>query len=126
MCYSNDSNMFGNNSWHLCLVLVRTNSERLLEWPVLPHAENDRHSSAANTPSFLVTIYTTLTKKESFHEEIKSGLKSGKASHHSVQNLLSYCLLSKHMNIKIYRTVTLRTLLYGYKASSLTMWGNIG
>ena len=39
---------------------------------------------------------TTLTSLNSIQEEIKSRLKLGNACYHSVQNLLSSCLLSKN------------------------------
>ena len=52
-------------------------------------------------------LETTLTNKNSVQEEIKSRLKSGNACYHSVQNVLSYSLLSKNIKIKIYSTVIL-------------------
>jgi len=64
---------------------------------------------------------TTLTNKNSIQEEIKSRLKLGNACYYSVQNLLCSNLLSKHLNIKIYRTVILRIVLYGYETWSLTL-----
>jgi hypothetical protein len=48
---------------------------------------------------------TTVTNLNSIQEEIKSRLKSRNACYHSVQDLVSYSLLSKDTNIKIYRTV---------------------
>jgi len=42
---------------------------------------------------------TTSTNQNSIQEEIKSRLKSGNACYHSVQNLLSYSLLSRNLNI---------------------------
>ena len=54
-------------------------------------------------------------------EEIKSRLKSGNACYHSVQNLLSYSLLSKNLKIKIYRTIILPVVLYGCETWSLTL-----
>jgi len=54
-------------------------------------------------------------------EEIKSRLKSGNACYHSVQNLLSSSLLSKNLNIKIYRTIILPVVLYGCETWSLTL-----
>jgi hypothetical protein len=50
---------------------------------------------------------TTLTNQNYFHEETKSRLKSRNACYHPVQDLVSYSLLSKNTNIKIYRTVIL-------------------
>ena len=49
----------------------------------------------------------TLTNQNCIQEEIKSRLKLGNACYHSVQNLLSSSLLSKNLNIKIYRTIIL-------------------
>jgi hypothetical protein len=43
----------------------------------------------------------TLTNHSSIQEEIKGRLKSGNASYHLVQNLLSSSLLSKSTKIKI-------------------------
>ena len=56
---------------------------------------------------------TTLTNQNSIQKEIKSRLKLGNACYHSVQNLLSSSLLSKNLNIKIYRTIILFVVLYG-------------
>ena len=64
---------------------------------------------------------TTLTNQNSIAEEIKSRSKSGNACYHSVQNLLSSRLLSKHLKIKIYRTVILPVVLYGCEIWSLTL-----
>jgi len=58
---------------------------------------------------------TNLTNQNYIQEEMKSRLKSGNACFHSVQNLLSFCLLSKNLKIKIYRTITLPLVLYGVK-----------
>jgi len=41
--------------------------------------------------------------------------------YHSVHNLLSSSLLSKNINIKIYRTIILRVVLYGCETWSLTL-----
>jgi hypothetical protein len=50
--------------------------------------------------------------QNSIHEEIKSRLKSGNACYHSVLNLLSSSLLSKNVNIKIYKTIIMPVVLY--------------
>ena len=57
----------------------------------------------------------------SIAEEIKSRLRSGNACSHSVQNLLSSRLLSKNLKIKIYRTIILPLVLYGYETWWLTL-----
>jgi len=64
---------------------------------------------------------TTLTNQNYIQEEIKSRLRSGNACYYSVQNLLSSRLLSKNLNIKIYRTIILPVLLYGCETWSLTL-----
>jgi len=64
---------------------------------------------------------TTLKNQNTIAEEIKSRLKSGNACYHSVQNLLSSRLLSKNLNINIYRTVVLPVVLYGFECWSLKL-----
>jgi len=64
---------------------------------------------------------TTLTTQNSFQEEIKSRLKLGNACYYSVQNIISSSLLSKNLNIKIYRTIILLVVLYGCETWSLTL-----
>ena len=66
---------------------------------------------------------TTLTNQNSTQVEIKSRLRSGNACYHSVQNLLSSRLLSKNLKIKIYRTIILPVVLYGWETWSLTLKG---
>ena len=64
---------------------------------------------------------TTLTNQKCIAEEIKRRLKSGNACYHSVQNHLSSRLLSKNLKIKIYRTIILPFILYGFETWSLTL-----
>jgi hypothetical protein len=61
----------------------------------------------------------TLTDQKTIYEEIKSGLNLGNACYHTVQNLLSSCLLSKIINIKIYKTIILPVVLYRFETWSL-------
>jgi hypothetical protein len=60
-------------------------------------------------------------KKNLIHEEIKRRLNSGNACYHSVQKLLSSRLLSKNIKIRIYKTIILPVVLYGYETWSLTL-----
>jgi hypothetical protein len=53
------------------------------------------------------------------HKEIKGRLSMGNVCYHSVQNVLSSCLLSKILKIKIHRTIIL-PVLYECKTWSLT------
>ena len=64
---------------------------------------------------------TTLTNQNSIQEEIKSSLKLGNACYHSVQNLLSFRLLSKNLKIMVYRTTIVPVVLYGCETWSLTL-----
>jgi len=64
---------------------------------------------------------TTLTNQNSIQEEIKSRVKSGNACYHLVQNFLSSSLISKNLEIKIYKTIILPVVLYGCKTWSLTV-----
>jgi hypothetical protein len=60
---------------------------------------------------------TTLTNQNDIQDEIKSRLNSGNACYHSVQNPLSSRLISKNLNIKIYKTVILPIVYMGAKLS---------
>jgi hypothetical protein len=64
---------------------------------------------------------STLTDQNCIYEEIRSRLNSGNACYHAVQNLLSSCLLSRNVKIKIYKTVILPVVLYGCETWSLTL-----
>jgi hypothetical protein len=44
-----------------------------------------------------------VTNENCIHEEITSKLNLGNACYHLVENVLSYCLLSKNIKIKIYK-----------------------
>ena len=50
-----------------------------------------------------------------------SRLKLGNACYYSLQNLLSYRLLSKNLKIKIYITIIFPVVLYGCETWSLTL-----
>ena len=47
-------------------------------------------------------------------------MKSGNDCYYLVQNVLSSCLLSRNLKIKIYRTIILPVVLYGCETWSLT------
>jgi sorting nexin-29 len=63
---------------------------------------------------------TTLTDQNHMHKEIKSRLTSGNGCYHLVQSLLSSCLLSRNLKVKIYKTIILPVVLYGCEIWSLT------
>jgi hypothetical protein len=64
---------------------------------------------------------TTVTNQNLIQEEIKKRLDSGNACYHSVQNLLSYRLISKNLKIRIFKTIILPVVLYGCETWSLTL-----
>jgi hypothetical protein len=64
---------------------------------------------------------TTLTDQNCIHKELKSRLNSGNACYHSVQSLLSSRLLSRNVKVKVYKSITLRVILYGCETWSLTL-----
>jgi hypothetical protein len=64
---------------------------------------------------------TTVTDQNLIQEEIKRRLNSGNACYHSVQNLLSSRLLSKNVNLRIYKTIILPVVLYRYETWSLAV-----
>jgi hypothetical protein len=55
---------------------------------------------------------TIITNQNLFQKEIKRRLNSGKACYNSVHNLLVSCLLSKNIQIRIYRAIILPVVLY--------------
>jgi hypothetical protein len=63
----------------------------------------------------------TVTNQNLIQEEIKRKLNSGNACYHLVQNLLSACLLSKNLKIRICKTIILPVVMYGSETWSLTL-----
>jgi hypothetical protein len=61
-----------------------------------------------------------VTNQNLIQEEIKRRPNSGNACYHSVQNLLSSCLLLKNVKVRIYKTIILPVVLYGCETWSLT------
>jgi hypothetical protein len=55
----------------------------------------------------------TAVNQKLIQEEIKSGLMSGNACYHSVQNLFSFGLLHKDLKTKICGTISLPVVLNG-------------
>jgi hypothetical protein len=56
---------------------------------------------------------TIVTNQNLIQEEIKRRLNSGNACYHSVQNLLSFRLLSKNVKIRIRKSIIFPVVLYG-------------
>jgi hypothetical protein len=66
-------------------------------------------------------LETTLIYWNSIQEDIERRLKSENAYYLTVNNLLSYSMLSKNTKIKIHRTVILLVVLYWCETWSLTL-----
>jgi hypothetical protein len=63
---------------------------------------------------------TTLTEQNPIHEKLNSRLKPWNACYHLVQNLLSSSLLSKHIKIRLNKSINLPVVLYGCETWLLT------
>ncbi|KAJ4448827.1 hypothetical protein ANN_00218 [Periplaneta americana] len=63
----------------------------------------------------------TVTNVNDTREEIKRRINMGNACYYSVEKLLSSSLLSKHLKVRIYKTVILPVLLYGCETWTLTL-----
>jgi hypothetical protein len=63
----------------------------------------------------------TLTDQKFIQERIKNRLKPGNACYYSVQNLISFSLISKNIKITIYRTIILTVVLDWCETWSLTL-----
>jgi hypothetical protein len=63
----------------------------------------------------------TVTNTNFIQEEIKRTMNSSNACYRSVQNVLSSCLLSRSVNIRVYKIIILPVILYGFETWSLTL-----
>ena len=87
---------------------------------VRSHSMKTDNSSFERVEEFRY-LRTTSTNQNYVQEEIMSRLKSGNSCYHSVQNILSSSFQSKHLKIKIYKTIILPIVLYGCETWSLTL-----
>jgi hypothetical protein len=67
-----------------------------------------------------------LTNKKYIQGELKCRLEAGNLCYFSVQTLLPSTLLYKNLKIKIYKTIILPVVLYGFETRSLTKGRNAG
>jgi hypothetical protein len=66
-------------------------------------------------------LVTTITNQNLIQKEIKRRLNSSNTCYHSIHNFLYSRLLSKNINIKIYKTTILSVVLYWCETWSLIL-----
>jgi hypothetical protein len=138
LAYADDVNLLGNS-----VNTIKENSEILVEASrdigleinaeKTKHMIMSRHPNSGQNQNVRIAnesfekvekfkyLGTTLTNQNDIHDEIKSRLNSGNACNYSVQNLLSFRLISKNLKVKIYKIVILPVVLYGCETWPLTL-----
>ncbi|KAJ4432257.1 hypothetical protein ANN_20874 [Periplaneta americana] len=104
--YANDVNMLGENPQ-----TIRENTEILLEASKVIGLEVEKFKY----------LGATVTNINDTWEEIKRRINMGNACYYSVEKLLSSSLLSKNLQVRIYKTVILPVVLYGCETWTLTL-----
>ncbi|KAJ4442648.1 hypothetical protein ANN_04237 [Periplaneta americana] len=138
LVYADDVNMLGKN-----LQTIRENAEILLEasraiglevnpektkYMIMSRDQNivQNGNIKIGDLSFeevekFKYLGATVTNINDTREEIKRRINMGNACYYSVEKLLSSSLLSKSLKVRIYKTVILPVVLYGYETWTLTL-----
>ncbi|KAJ4444090.1 hypothetical protein ANN_05879 [Periplaneta americana] len=69
----------------------------------------------------LIIAYATVTNINDIREEIKHRINMGNACYYSVEKLLSSNLLSKNLEVRIYKTIILPVVQYGCETWTLAL-----
>jgi hypothetical protein len=128
LVYADDVNKLGENTYTLKYIALleanmdvglEVNTEKAKYMAVSCHQNaGQNHNSLVANKSFKSVarfkyLRTKVTDQNFIYREIKSKLNSGNACCHSVQRLLSSCLLSNSLEIKMHKTIILLLLCYG-------------
>jgi hypothetical protein len=128
LAYADDVNILGEKTQNLQKntealddskeVGLEVNSEKTKYMLMSCKKAGQKHSIEIANRSFEDVVKfkylgTTLTDQNCMQEENNSRLNSWTACYHLVQSLLSSCLLSRNVKVKIYKTIILSVVLYG-------------
>jgi hypothetical protein len=137
LAYADDVNIVGENRY------IKKNIEALLDaskevglevnpektkYVLMSYSQKtgQKHSIKVANRSFedvakFKYLGTALTDDNCMHEEIKSRVNTGNVCYHSVHSLLSSCLLSRNLKVKIHKTIIMPVVLYGCETWSVTL-----
>jgi len=79
------------------------------------------HQNVGIGNKFLKKMGIGVTDQNCIHEGIESTFHFGNARYYSIHNVLSSCLLSKHLKMKTFKTMFSPVVLYGCETWSLTL-----
>ncbi|KAJ4439113.1 hypothetical protein ANN_15070 [Periplaneta americana] len=138
LVYEDDVNMLGENSQ-----TIRKNEEILLEaskaiglevnsekakYMIMSRDQNILRNGTIKVGDLSFEevekfkyLGATVTNVNETREEIKRRINMGNACYYSVEKLLSSSLLSKNLEVRIYKTVILPVILYGCETRTLTL-----